>query len=591
MMPMQPAMRAGLSVLAVLLFPQLSVADLPVHCLRSQILGDWVFELGPLSDKRTSCGHERPDVEESQPSRDVVGKVLSKLALSLKSPNLVDAGGKKGTWTMIYDEGFEVKVGEESFFAFSNFTFEKDLKNQFAKPHNVSHCDQTMVGWYQNNARTKFGCYYGYQTKAAPSVVKEVKATAHAAVVKKEAAKKKSFDTPLTPKAQKKAVQKLNKKLSMLQLGWHAREVKKWNGKTLREINQYVGIKRSRSRRDMHREMLQQQAEKPKAPHSFLQRATELPKSFDWGDVSGMNYLEPVMDQADCGSCYAASATRMLTARHKIKQNNTDALPWSISFPLHCSEYNQGCKGGYGFLLSKWSEDVGLLPANCMRYNTQGECNLECDLKTIGKRWRVANHRYVGSFYGSANAQLLMEDLVRGGPIAVGLEPAEDFMYYSDGIYKSASPSNHTIPFENMEWEQMDHGVLLVGYGEEDGQKYWRIQNSWGPDWGEDGFFRIARGIDESAVETLGEAADVVEDEENGARVDELLAQINAKVAAAKAAEAKAAAAKAAEAKAAAAKKPAAAKPAAAPAKKPAVAKPAAAPAKKPAAKAVKKHA
>lgn len=501
---------------------------MPVHCLRNQVVGEWVFELGPMSAKRTACGHERPDVEERQPSREVVGKVSKSMTMNLKTPNVVDAEGKKGTWTMIYDEGFEVKLGDQSFFAFSNFTFEKDPKNRFAKPHNVSHCDQTMVGWYQDAKRTQFGCYYGYKKQVS---VAKPNTPAPAADKKEADAKKSKFDTPLTAKAQTKAVAKLNKKLSMLQLGWSAREVPKWNGKTMREVNHYVGIKRSRSRRDMHKDILQQQPLKARSPHSFLQRATELPKSIDWGDMNGMNYLEPVMDQADCGSCYAASATRMLTARHKIKQNNTDALPWSISFPLHCSEYNQGCKGGYGFLLSKWSEEVGLLPANCMRYNTQGICKLECDLKEIGKRWRVANHRYVGSFYGGANAQLLMEELMNG-PIAVGLEPGEDFMYYSDGIYKSATPSNHTVPFKNTEWEQMDHGVLLVGYGEEDGQKYWKIQNSWGPDWGEDGFFRIARGVDESAVETLGEAADVIEDEQKGSLVDELMQQINEKAAA-----------------------------------------------------------
>lgn len=524
--------RAGSIVLAALVFPRLAEADLPVHCLRNQIAGEWVFELGPLSDKRSSCGHERPDVEEIQPSRTVVGNDVTQMALTLKNPNLVDSAGKKGTWTMIYDEGFEVKMGGRSFFAFSNFTFEKDPKNHFAKPHNVSHCSQTMVGWYQDGQRTKFGCYYGYKKEVlAPKAA--VPKVAPVANKKAPETKKTNFDTPLTAKSQTKAIKKLNKRLSMLQVGWRAREMKKWEGKTMREINQYVGLKRSRSRQDMHKEILKQQVSKPLSARSFLQQAIELPKSIDWGDINGMNYLEPVMDQADCGSCYAASATRMLSSRHKIKQNNTDALPWSISFPLHCSEYNQGCKGGYGYLLSKWSEDVGLLPANCMRYNTQGSCKLECDLKTIGKRYRVANHRYVGSFYGGANEQLLMEELVRGGPIAVGLEPGEDFMYYSDGIYKSSPLSNHTVPFEKTEWEQMDHGVLLVGYGEEDGQKYWRIQNSWGQDWGEDGFFRIARGIDESAVETLGEAADVVEDEEKGARVDELLQQIDAKVAAA----------------------------------------------------------
>ncbi len=46
----------------------------------------------------------------------------------------------------------------------------------------------------------------------------------------------------------------------------------------------------------------------------------------------------------------------------------------SISFPLHCGEYNQGCHGGYGFLAMKWSEEVGMIPSKCFPYDTQAKC-------------------------------------------------------------------------------------------------------------------------------------------------------------------------------------------------------------------------
>jgi len=148
------------------------------------------------------------------------------------------------------------------------------------------------------------------------------------------------------------------------------------------------------------------------------------------------------MDQGECGSCYDASTMRMLTARHKINLNNTEAIPWSINFPLFCSEYNQGCKGGFGFLTTKWSSDVGLIPATCMRYNTAGSCKLECDLKKElagQKRYRAANHRYVNQYYGNFNTpvQSVMSELYRNGPIVLSFEPSEDFMFYSDGIYQT----------------------------------------------------------------------------------------------------------------------------------------------------------
>merc|ERR1719238_1533691 len=176
------------------------------------------------------------------------------MKVTLSNPNLVVANGKKGTWTMIYDEGFEVNVDGQSFFAFSNFTYEKNPAHPSEKPHNVSHCDQTMVGWYRNAKRTQFGCYYGHKTQQPEASKTTSKAVApkSAALAAKPAAKS-TFDAPLDHKTQKKAVSKLNRRLAMLQLGWHAREVKKWNGKSMREVNQYVGLKRTVSRRVLHR--------------------------------------------------------------------------------------------------------------------------------------------------------------------------------------------------------------------------------------------------------------------------------------------------------------------------------------------------
>lgn len=519
-------------------------ADLPVHCLRHEVVGNWKFTLGKPSSERSGCGHARPDAEESQPSFSVVDdhKAKEELTIELGQPNIAKLNGQKGTWTMIYDEGLEVKVGNRVYMAFSNFSLNKDLTGS---GHNTSHCDQTQVGWYSDVDRKEFGCFYGKQVQAT--------GTKKAAPVPKPKAGKAADTKPLDHSTQKNKVDKINKKLSMLQLGWKASVHQRWNGMTMQDLNSFAGLRRTVPVHDQHREI---NAQRSHSQHkSFLQqkdsrtkstRNGKLPKEFDWRDVDGTDYTEPVMDQGDCGSCYDASSMRMLTARHKIAINDTTALPWSINFPLHCSEYNQGCKGGFGLLTAKWSGDVGLLPATCMRYNTAGSCKLECDLEKDlkgQKRYRAANHRYINQWYGNFNSSVdaIKEEIYKGGPVVLSFEPAEDFMFYSEGVYRSAPDAaakgkgklkqlRKHIDFDQ-EWERVDHAVVTIGWGEDNGAKYWLIQNSWGPDWGEDGLFRIAMGEDESGIESIPESADVIEDVHNGRHVAELFKELAAKVA------------------------------------------------------------
>merc|ERR1719389_387232 len=112
----------------------------------------------------------------------------------------MSARDSQGTWTMIYDEGFEVNVAGLNFFAFSNFTFKKNEKNPNAPKHNVSHCGDTMVGWYQNRDRTKFGCYYAAKVLPSRAAPRPVTVTPHPAHT--EAKKSANYDIPLSNKTQ-----------------------------------------------------------------------------------------------------------------------------------------------------------------------------------------------------------------------------------------------------------------------------------------------------------------------------------------------------------------------------------------------------
>lgn len=89
-----------------------------------------------------------------------------------------------------------------------------------------------------------------------------------------------------------------------------------------------------------------------------------------------------------------------------------------------------------------------------------------------------------------------------------------EFKYYQKGIYRHNSTFvQQLVKTENKpdpHYEATNHAVLLVGWGVENGVKFWKIMNSWGETWGERGFFRIVRGENNCHVEFKAEEATIL---------------------------------------------------------------------------------
>lgn len=109
------------------------------------------------------------------------------------------------------------------------------------------------------------------------------------------------------------------------------------------------------------------------------------PKSLDWSTVEGGRYIPDVLDQGHCGSCYAAAATDAITSRARIKSKGKLGSKFSLSVQsvVQCSGHNQGCDGGYPYLVGKFGHEVGFVPTECMRYTaTQNLCPAKVECKS-----------------------------------------------------------------------------------------------------------------------------------------------------------------------------------------------------------------
>eukprot|EP00768_Dysnectes_brevis_P007707 gnl/Dysnectes_brevis/660_a728_6160.p1 GENE.gnl/Dysnectes_brevis/660_a728_6160~~gnl/Dysnectes_brevis/660_a728_6160.p1 ORF type:complete len:314 (-),score=121.77 gnl/Dysnectes_brevis/660_a728_6160:57-998(-) len=207
----------------------------------------------------------------------------------------------------------------------------------------------------------------------------------------------------------------------------------------------------------------------------------DAPDAWDW-DHKG--YVQEVKDQGQCGSCWAFSVVGGSESAYAIKTGNL--LNGAEQQLVDCDTQDSACDGGNLDYAYSYVETYGIMPTSSYRYTSGKTAKpTTCKYDSSNIAITVASHTDLpeGDEDSMANA------LYANGPVSIALN-ATPLQFYSSGIMNPSWCSPRRI----------DHGVLLVGYGSENNTPYWRIKNSWGASWGEEGYFRLIRGSNACGV-------------------------------------------------------------------------------------------
>jgi C1A family cysteine protease len=220
----------------------------------------------------------------------------------------------------------------------------------------------------------------------------------------------------------------------------------------------------------------------------FVSNGNDVPEAFDWREKG---YVTRVRDQGSCGSCWAFSAMANIEGQYfKLKG---ELKEFSEQFLVDCDTIDYACQGGLMMNTFEFiSQNGGFMYLEDYEYKgVKRKCEADPAKYVDAKVVKGIQYGTGSDTWREVDEEELKKILVEVGPLAVALN-ASSLSSYVKGVFDPTSCSVLG----------MNHAVTMVGYGhdEEEDKDYWLIKNSWGEDFGEDGYFRIRRGTGKCGI-------------------------------------------------------------------------------------------
>uniref|UniRef100_A0A0D3G1H2 Oryzain beta chain n=3 Tax=Oryza TaxID=4527 RepID=A0A0D3G1H2_9ORYZ len=201
----------------------------------------------------------------------------------------------------------------------------------------------------------------------------------------------------------------------------------------------------------------------------------ELPESVDWREKGA---VAPVKNQGQCGSCWAFSAVSTVESINQLVTGEMITLSEQELVECSTNGQNSGCNGGlmddaFDFII----KNGGIDTEDDYPYKAvDGKCDIN---RENAKVVSIDGFEDVPQ-----NDEKSLQKAVAHQPVSVAIEAGgREFQLYHSGVFSGRCGTS------------LDHGVVAVGYGTDNGKDYWIVRNSWGPKWGESGYVRMERNI------------------------------------------------------------------------------------------------